>query len=73
VNTKPPLQKILKGKLHTEHENKHSHERMGIFKSQQKSRQQSSKDLLAHTQTLTEQKQLNGKNHYIPLNINTEH
>jgi hypothetical protein len=28
MTTKPPLQKILKGILHAEDENKHSHERM---------------------------------------------
>jgi hypothetical protein len=33
---------------------------------------ESSTDSAAHTQTLTQQKQLNGKNHHIPLNINTE-
>jgi hypothetical protein len=32
TTTKPPLQKILKGILHTEDENKHSHEMMGIIK-----------------------------------------
>jgi hypothetical protein len=37
--TKPPLQKILKGILHTEDKDKHSQERMGIIKSQQMSRQ----------------------------------
>jgi hypothetical protein len=39
MTTKPVLQKILKGSLHTEDENKHSHERMGVVKSQEKSRQ----------------------------------
>jgi hypothetical protein len=37
--TKPVLQKILKGILHSEDKNTHSHERMGIIKSQEKSRQ----------------------------------
>jgi hypothetical protein len=36
--TKPALQKILKGILHTENENKHSHKKMGILKSQEKKR-----------------------------------
>jgi hypothetical protein len=31
ITTKPALQKILKGILHREDENKHSHERMGII------------------------------------------
>jgi hypothetical protein len=34
----PQVQKILKGILHTEYENKHSHERMGIIKPQEKSK-----------------------------------
>jgi hypothetical protein len=29
-------------------------------------------DSAAHTQILKQQKQLNGRNHYIPININTE-
>jgi hypothetical protein len=29
-------------------------------------------ELVAHTQTFTQQKQLNGRNHHIALNINTE-
>jgi hypothetical protein len=35
MSTKPPLQKILKGILHT-YENKCSHERIGITKPQEK-------------------------------------
>jgi hypothetical protein len=36
--TKPTLQKILKIILHIEDENKHSHEKMGIFKFQEMSK-----------------------------------
>jgi hypothetical protein len=39
LTTKPLLQKILKGILHTEDENQHSHERMEIIKLQEKSQQ----------------------------------
>jgi hypothetical protein len=39
MTTKSALQKILKGILCTEDENKLSHERLGIIKSQEKSRQ----------------------------------
>jgi hypothetical protein len=39
MSTKSPLQKILKGIVYTEDENKHSHERMGIIKPQNKNRQ----------------------------------
>jgi hypothetical protein len=36
LTAKPALQKILKGILHTEDENKHSHGEMEIIKSQEK-------------------------------------
>jgi hypothetical protein len=39
MTTKPPLQKFLKIILHRENENKHSNERMGIIKPQEKTRQ----------------------------------
>jgi hypothetical protein len=30
-------------------------------------------DLIVHHKILTQQKQLNGRNHHIPININTEY
>jgi hypothetical protein len=39
MSTKPLLQKILKGILHTEDENKHNHTRMGSIKSHEENRQ----------------------------------
>jgi hypothetical protein len=33
---------------------------------------ESSVDSIAHNQILKQQKQLNGRNHHIPININTE-
>jgi hypothetical protein len=39
--TKPPLQKILQGILHTENESKQNHERAGNIKSQEKKKQES--------------------------------
>jgi hypothetical protein len=39
MTTKPPLQKILQGILHTESESKQNHERAGNTKSQEKERQ----------------------------------
>jgi hypothetical protein len=39
VTTKPPLQKILQGILHTEDESKQNHERMRSIKPQEKKRQ----------------------------------
>jgi hypothetical protein len=37
--TMPPLQKIMKGIIHTEDENEHNHERMGNIKPHEKIRQ----------------------------------
>jgi hypothetical protein len=39
MTNEPPPQKILKGILYTEDGNKHSHERMGTIKPQEKTRQ----------------------------------
>jgi hypothetical protein len=39
MTIKPTLQKILKGILDTEDENTYNHERMGIIKTQKRSRQ----------------------------------
>jgi hypothetical protein len=41
MTTKPPLQKILQGNLHTENESQQNHERTGSSKPQEKKRQQS--------------------------------
>jgi hypothetical protein len=40
VTTKPPLQKILQGILHTEDESKPNYERTGSIKPQEKKRQE---------------------------------
>jgi hypothetical protein len=41
VTTKPPLQKILQGILHTESEAQHNHKRTGSTKLQEKKKQES--------------------------------
>jgi hypothetical protein len=41
VTTKPPLQKILQGILHTENETEHNHEKAGSTKLQEKKKQES--------------------------------
>jgi hypothetical protein len=73
MTTKSPLQKILQGILHTENESKQNHERTGSMKPKKK-RQGSESNInsAAHNQTLKQQKQLNDRNHHIPININTE-
>jgi hypothetical protein len=74
MTTKPPLQKILQGILHTENESKQNHERPGSTKPQEKKKQKEESiiDSAAHNQTLKQQKQLNDRNRYIPINTNTE-
>jgi hypothetical protein len=75
MSTKSQLQKILQGILYTEDESKQNHERMGSIKPQEKNDKysESSIDLAAHNQLLKQQKQLNGRNHHITININTEY
>jgi hypothetical protein len=41
ITTKPPLQKILQGILHTENESKQNNEMTGSTKPQEKKRQES--------------------------------
>jgi hypothetical protein len=41
MSTKPPLQKIFQGILHTENESKQKNERTGSTKPQEKKRQES--------------------------------
>jgi hypothetical protein len=41
MTTKPPLQKILQGILHTDNESKQNHERAGNTKPKEKKRQES--------------------------------
>jgi hypothetical protein len=62
------------GILHPENESKQSHERTGNSKPQDKKRQESESNInsAAHNQTMKQQKQLNDKNHHIPINISTE-
>jgi hypothetical protein len=71
IHTKPPLQKTLQGILHRESESKKktkNSERAGNTKSQERKRQES-----RAYQTLKQQKQLNDKDHHIPISTNTEH
>jgi hypothetical protein len=74
MTTKPPLQKILHGILHTEDESKQNHKRVGNIKHRRRKDKESggSTDPAAHNQILKQQKQLNGKNYHILININTE-
>jgi hypothetical protein len=74
MTTKPPLQKVLRGFLHTEDKYKQNHERTGTINHRRRKDKEGSLDLTAHNQTLEQQKQLNGRNHHITiiltLNVN---
>jgi hypothetical protein len=71
VTSKPPLQKILQGILHTENESIQNYERIGTIKPQEK-KVESNIVLTPHNETLKQQRQLNVRNHDIPINTNTE-
>jgi flagellar biosynthesis/type III secretory pathway chaperone len=74
MTTKPPLQKILQGLLHTESERKQSHERAGSTKPRRrKDKKIETLIQLPHYQTLTQLRQLNDRNHHIPINTKTEY
>jgi hypothetical protein len=65
MTTKPPLQKILQGILHTENESKQNHERAGSTKPQEKKRQEKAD---THNLTLNQQRQLHDRDHHILIN-----
>jgi hypothetical protein len=60
--------------MHTENKSKQNHERTGSTKPQERKDKESDSniDSAAHNQTLKQQKQLNGRNHLIPSNTNTD-
>jgi hypothetical protein len=75
MTTKPPLQKILQGILHTENESKQNHEKASKTKPQEKKRQEKVKgntDSAIHNQTLNQQRQLHDRDHHVLINTNTE-
>jgi hypothetical protein len=71
MTTTPPLHKILKEILHTEDENKHNHGKTRSITPQATEKySDNSIELAEYTQTLKQQKQLNGRNYHIFLNTN---
>jgi hypothetical protein len=46
---------------------------MGLEEGEEKTSNQSSIDSAAHNQILKQRRHLNGRNHHIPININTEY
>jgi hypothetical protein len=59
MTTKPPLQKIPQGILHTENESKQNHERTGSIKVQEKKKTSNKRVALIQLHTI---KSLNNKN-----------
>jgi hypothetical protein len=74
MSPKLPLQKILQGILHTEDESNKVTRGWAVSNHRRRKdkESQSSIDLTAYNQILKQQKQLNGRNHHIPINTNTE-
>jgi hypothetical protein len=74
MTTKPSLQKILQGILHTEDESKQTMRGQEVSNHRKRKDKQSenSIDSAAHNQTFKQQKQVNGRNQHIPININTD-
>jgi hypothetical protein len=73
MTTKPPLQNILQGILHTESEaNKTIRGQAVSTHMRRKDKKvESSIDSVEHNQILKQQKQLNDRNHHIPINTDT--
>jgi hypothetical protein len=73
VTTKPPLQKILQGILHTESETQLNHEKTGSKNHRKRKSKtvESNLNLGTHNQTFKQLRQLNDRNHHIPISTNT--
>jgi hypothetical protein len=73
MTTKPPIQKILQGILHTKSESKQNHKEQAVPKHRRKGKKVgSSIDSATHNQMLKQQRQINDRNHHTPINTNTE-
>jgi hypothetical protein len=75
MTTKPPLQKILQGILHTENESKKkSLKGQAVLNHRRRKgkKVKSNTDSATHNQTLNQQRQLDDRDHHILININTE-
>jgi hypothetical protein len=74
MTTKPLLQKILQGILHTESESNKTMKGQAIpnHRRRKGKKVESNIDSAVHNKTLKQQKQLNDRNHHIPIKTNTE-
>jgi hypothetical protein len=72
VTTKPPLQKILQGILYTESETQDNHEGQAVpnYRKRKHKKVESNIDLGTHIQTFKQLRQLNDRNHHIPISTN---
>jgi hypothetical protein len=73
MTTKPPLQRILQGILHTESESKQNHEKIGNNTKPQRNKVENNIYSAAQNQTPKQQRELNDRDHHISVNTNTEH
>jgi hypothetical protein len=73
--TIPPLQKILKGLLHTEDETSITMKGQKVLNLMRKTYKYSESNIVlsVHMQILKLQKHPNGRNHHIPLRVNSEY
>jgi hypothetical protein len=70
MTTKPPLQKILQGILHTESETNITMKGQAApyYRKRKSKKVESNISLATHNQTFKQLKQLNDRNHHIPIN-----
>jgi hypothetical protein len=73
VKTKPPVQKILQGILHTESETQHNQERAAApnYRKRKSKKVESNLNLGTRNQTFKQLRQLNDRNYHISISINT--
>jgi hypothetical protein len=73
MTTKPPLKKILQGILHTKVKLNITMKGEAVpnHRKRKDKKVESNINLATHNQTLKEQRQLNDRNHHIPISTNT--
>jgi hypothetical protein len=73
MTTKPPLKKILQGILHTKVKLNITMKGEAVpnHRRRKDKKVESNINLATHNQTLKEQRQLNDRNHHIPISTNT--
>jgi hypothetical protein len=74
MTTKPPLQKILQRILQKKSDSQHNQEGQTVpnHRRRKDKRVEGSINLATQNQTLKQLRQLNDRNHHIPINTNTQ-